>query len=209
MAKGCKWYKKGKMSELTIVSEPSNSESSSEAPEIQIGDSVPFEWEAQEWPDFDDPQEHEQFDLWPEENIDRDEFRLLPQEQFQSLPQDQEENEARAGPGPNMQANQASQVSENTSNSHRALDDEDDTRFVMEHPTAGAVLQRNPPPPPPATSAQDADGDIAMDSDSEEKSPFSPFHSELDWKIAEWAIKDGPGHKAFDRLLSIPGVSDF
>ncbi|KAJ7743424.1 hypothetical protein B0H14DRAFT_2308748, partial [Mycena olivaceomarginata] len=35
---------------------------------------------------------------------------------------------------------------------------------------------------------------------------FAPFASELDWMIAEWVIKDGPGHKAFDRLLDIPGV---
>ena len=36
---------------------------------------------------------------------------------------------------------------------------------------------------------------------------FYPFNSELDWKIAQWAIKDGPGKNAFDRLLKIPGVS--
>ncbi|CAA7267865.1 unnamed protein product [Cyclocybe aegerita] len=34
----------------------------------------------------------------------------------------------------------------------------------------------------------------------------SPFTSELDWKIAQWAIKDSPGHNAFDCLLKIPGV---
>ncbi|KAJ6540166.1 hypothetical protein DFH09DRAFT_1249545 [Mycena vulgaris] len=37
---------------------------------------------------------------------------------------------------------------------------------------------------------------------------FAPFASELDWRIAEWVIKDGPGHKAFDRLLAIPGVRE-
>ena len=80
----------------------------------------------------------------------------------------------------------------------------------MEHPTAGAVLERNPnsQPPPPATSyTLDSDGDTAMADDSMTKNTFFPFNSELDWKVAEWAIKDGPGHKAFDQLLSIPGVS--
>ena len=35
---------------------------------------------------------------------------------------------------------------------------------------------------------------------------FHPFHSELDWNIAQWVVKDGPGNNAFDRLLKIPGV---
>ncbi|KAF8165815.1 hypothetical protein B0H34DRAFT_794159 [Crassisporium funariophilum] len=35
---------------------------------------------------------------------------------------------------------------------------------------------------------------------------FFPFLLELDWKVAQWAVKDGPGHSAFDRLLEIPGV---
>jgi len=28
----------------------------------------------------------------------------------------------------------------------------------------------------------------------------------MEWRIAHWAVKDGIGHKSFDRLLSIPGV---
>ncbi|KAF8868438.1 hypothetical protein CPB84DRAFT_1819214 [Gymnopilus junonius] len=35
---------------------------------------------------------------------------------------------------------------------------------------------------------------------------FAPFASELDWRVAQWAVKDGPGHNAFNRLLEIPGV---
>ena len=37
--------------------------------------------------------------------------------------------------------------------------------------------------------------------------PYAPFSSEMDWMIAQWAVKDAPGHKAFDRFLEIPGVS--
>ncbi|KAJ3966048.1 hypothetical protein EV361DRAFT_872717 [Lentinula raphanica] len=37
---------------------------------------------------------------------------------------------------------------------------------------------------------------------------FAPFASEMDWRIAEWVVKDGIGHKSLDRLLSIPGVTD-
>lgn len=43
--------------------------------------------------------------------------------------------------------------------------------------------------------------------EEETQNPFSPFTSELDWKIGRWSVKDGPGHNAFDRLLQIPGVS--
>ncbi|KAF8880698.1 hypothetical protein CPB84DRAFT_1817310 [Gymnopilus junonius] len=37
---------------------------------------------------------------------------------------------------------------------------------------------------------------------------FVPFNSELDWRFAEWAVKDGPGQKAIDHLLTIPGVQE-
>ncbi|KAE9382526.1 hypothetical protein BT96DRAFT_1055474, partial [Gymnopus androsaceus JB14] len=36
---------------------------------------------------------------------------------------------------------------------------------------------------------------------------FAPFASEMDWRIVEWVVKDGIGHKSFDRLLDIPGVA--
>ncbi|KAJ7307753.1 hypothetical protein DFH08DRAFT_927418 [Mycena albidolilacea] len=55
--------------------------------------------------------------------------------------------------------------------------------------------------------AIDPDGDIDMEV-SDSSNGFAPFASELDWRIAEWVIKNGPGHKAFDRLLNIPGVRD-
>ncbi|KAF8958087.1 hypothetical protein BDZ97DRAFT_1668977 [Flammula alnicola] len=43
-------------------------------------------------------------------------------------------------------------------------------------------------------------------SEGGELNPFAPFSSELDWRVAQWAVKDGPGHNAFNRLLEIPGV---
>ena len=36
--------------------------------------------------------------------------------------------------------------------------------------------------------------------------PFLPFKSEVDWRVAKWFIKDGPGISANDRLLEIPKV---
>ncbi|KAF8906945.1 hypothetical protein CPB84DRAFT_1632244, partial [Gymnopilus junonius] len=37
---------------------------------------------------------------------------------------------------------------------------------------------------------------------------YMPFSSELDWRFAEWAVKDGPGQNATDRLLSVPGIRE-
>ena len=38
---------------------------------------------------------------------------------------------------------------------------------------------------------------------------FSPFASELDWRVARWAVQEGVGHKLLDQLLAIPRASDF
>ena len=43
----------------------------------------------------------------------------------------------------------------------------------------------------------------------QDSNPYMPFASELDWRIAQWAVKDGPGQNAFDRLLKIPGVCSY
>jgi hypothetical protein len=51
------------------------------------------------------------------------------------------------------------------------------------------------------------DEDIDMDGASGDKTDYAPFASEMDWRIANWVVKDGPGHGAFDRLLAIPDVS--
>ncbi|KAG1766583.1 hypothetical protein EDD22DRAFT_950509 [Suillus occidentalis] len=37
---------------------------------------------------------------------------------------------------------------------------------------------------------------------------FAPFTSELDWRVACWAIQDGIEHKSFDRLMTISGVAE-
>ena len=69
------------------------------------------------------------------------------------------------------------------------------------HPTAGKIL-------PPLSSEQqekDSDGDILM-KNGQASGPFSSFSSELDWKIAEWAVKDSIGHTSLDHLLAIPEV---
>jgi hypothetical protein len=53
---------------------------------------------------------------------------------------------------------------------------------------------------------KDRDGDVEMGDSTSSNNSFYPFASELDWRIANWVIKDSPGNNAFDRLLAIPGV---
>src|SRR6266545_2709161 len=105
-----------------------------------------------------------------------------------------------AGPGPQTAANRLRRAA-------LILDDEIDERITITHPNAG-VVRRKESPPSFRFEENDEDGDVEMEGpDQLPLSPFRPFNSELDWKIAQWAIKDGPGQNAFDRFLSVPGVS--
>ena len=54
---------------------------------------------------------------------------------------------------------------------------------------------------------EDADGDRVMDDTPLLEQKFALFASELDWRVARWAVQEGVGHKSLDRLLAIPGVS--
>ena len=93
----------------------------------------------------------------------------------------------------------------------RALYEEDDQQVVEVDKTAGKVIGQD-------QKLFDKWNQIFghgtrkeslnMDVDEEpgaKPNPYAPFTSELDWRIARWAVRDNPGHKAFDRLLSIPG----
>jgi hypothetical protein len=126
-----------------------------------------------------------------------------------------------AGPGP---SSAATSVSASTSTKLRStsisIDSgiESDERIVVEHPTAGtaikmgkslhdkwkALFAKDIP------GHKDIDGDTIMEGSSSQgqgSNLFAPFASELDWRVAAWAIKDGIRHKSFDRQLEIPGVS--
>lgn len=85
------------------------------------------------------------------------------------------------------------------------LEDDDDQRVVQIDEEAGRIYRHDPPPRP---CQVDKDGDSLMDNNGE-PNPFFPFASELDWRVAQWTVKDGPGHNALNRLLEIPGVNKF
>ncbi|KAJ7864143.1 hypothetical protein B0H14DRAFT_2174243, partial [Mycena olivaceomarginata] len=91
------------------------------------------------------------------------------------------------------------------------LSDEEDEQVVEVHPTAGKVIRMSDDLYAKWAHSfglePDRDGDIHMGG-PDAPNGFAPFASELDWSIAQWVVKDGPGHKAFDRLLDIPGVCE-
>ncbi|KAJ7454109.1 hypothetical protein FB451DRAFT_1518446, partial [Mycena latifolia] len=125
---------------------------------------------------------------------------------FQFIPADP----TAAGPSLGPQLNQAGPSSApQTTPQTRHLSDDDEGCFIESHPTAGRVIRMNDNLHAKWKRsfglALDPDGDVEM-GDPDSLNLFAPFASELDWRIAEWVIKDGPGHKAFDRLLEIPGV---
>jgi hypothetical protein len=110
-----------------------------------------------------------------------------------------------AGPGPSTatSTSQRQQI-------YRALDDEDDSQVEDNFIGAGRVIRMNEMLhekwKKKFGNYEDKDGDMEMEDPTSPHNSFYPFASELDWCIANWVIKDGPGNNAFDRLLAIPGV---
>jgi hypothetical protein len=106
-----------------------------------------------------------------------------------------------AGPGPNM--------SFYYQNCHLILNDDTDTHIEDGDPNAGKMIRMDSTlhelwKKRFGSADMDNDGDVNME--ERDTNPFAPFASELDWRIANWVVKEDPGHKAFNRLLFIPGV---
>ncbi|KIK78153.1 hypothetical protein PAXRUDRAFT_85434, partial [Paxillus rubicundulus Ve08.2h10] len=55
---------------------------------------------------------------------------------------------------------------------------------------------------------EDIEMENGTDAGNQESRWYSPFASELDWRIAQWAIEEGMGQNSLTRLLEIPGVVD-
>jgi hypothetical protein len=86
-------------------------------------DDLDYSWNDSNWLNPSDDEEGGDGDVAADEEVGRDEFILLPQ----------------AGPGPQTQEQRSQRTRKMQS---RVLDDEDDTRVVLEHPTAGTILSR-------------------------------------------------------------------
>ena len=132
------------------------------------------------------------------------EFHFIPREHHSltSNPSD-----GQAGPGPQTAANHICQAVEGGKCLHQPLilDDDDDERVTIVNEDAGKVRRKVDPPSLQPPQRSDQHGDVSM----EPSSNFYPFNSELDWRVAQWAVQDSPGQNALDHLLSIPGVRLF
>jgi len=132
---------------------------------------------------------------------------------------DQEEIEVEigaAGPGPSTQASRARQKT-----LRRTLEEEDDTRVRDTFDHAARVIRIQPSLHDRwkklfSSEAEDVEATQDYSSVGDGVNPFAPsasgvnlfasFASEMDWRVARWAVQEGIGHGSFDRLLSIPGV---
>jgi hypothetical protein len=187
-ARSCSWYKKGKLKELSMPGQFEEVVLSQDVPLLE--DDFLHATDSDEAAD-DNIEPHEVMDDFHEQI-----FELIPAEGFDL-----------DAPSPSLPRPRR------TSNS-LAPEDEDDDRLVVEHPTAGRHIRIVPTLHErwkklfggSMESEEDERVDSDVDMDDEQEDKFSPFASELDWRIAKWAVQEGIGHKSFDRLMSIPGV---
>ena len=143
-------------------------------------------------------------DKWDEE--DRDLFHFVEN----PIEEDEEMVEiGQAGPGPSTRDHRRSQAQTKKFRIH-VLDEDDDSRFEVVNDSAGKVIKMDA-----SIHArwQALSGNDTMDVD-QHRSPsssgdnmYAPFASELEWRVAKWAVMDGIGNNSLDRLLAIPGVS--
>lgn len=115
-----------------------------------------------------------------------------------------------AGPGPSTQAHRDRMADRQLGARIRSLDDGDLSMFEVEHRSGGAVIRMDDSLHTRWRVAHNLPVDVPMDGSSPPLSNlFAPFASELDWRIAEWVVKDNIGHNSFNCLLQIPGVCLF
>lgn len=200
-SRSCSWYAKGKLRDLgldddeDIFSFPASPLAEAEA-EAESGLD-----DLGKGPEEDDGLGN--YDPEQDSNLDDMDFGPYEYEMDFLYPNFESPDIGVAGPGPQTAANQILQGAERMR--HPVLDDEDDSRVIEVDEDAGRIYRHDEPP---RHFQVDEDGDSLMDNEGE-PNPFFPFASELDWRVAQWAVKDGPGHNAFNRLLAIPGVSKF
>lgn len=187
LARTCSWYHKGKRRQQDARDLTSNVAMEVDSPEFQSdGYEDIFHTITQ-------PEHNKQDEQSPEEVMDE-----LDDEFFQFIPA----NSAYDGV-----TNSRTQPSASTSGSSRVhsalvLDDDEDSRIIDIHLTAGQVIHVNEGLKQrwlQTFGSEDRSGSSSGDR-------WKPFASELDWRVACWAVKEGVGYKSLDRLLSIPGV---
>lgn len=90
---------------------------------------------------------------------------------------------------------------------------EEDNRVTEWHPHAGKVIHIDQNLHAKwrqqfgLTEDEDDMEKNGIEMEEEDSCLFYPFALRLDWEVVCWVVQEGIGHKAFDRLLAIPGVS--
>ena len=197
MAKSCSHYGKGKRKQISLGFE------CSEIGQMDITSSLPGV--SQE--DLARLQEDEDED--PQDVIQQLLYER-PHDLFHFV---DDVGEGEAGPGPSTTSRQRHQRI-----TDRLLNEEADMRFEVIEEDAGKIIRMDNHfhqrwhklfSNGDGTGNEDKDGDSVMAEPigGGSVNPYTPFGSELDWRIARWIIKDNVGHKSLDRLLAIPGVS--
>lgn len=207
-AVSCKWWKLGKLRELN-GEEGEGPEGEGVENDDNMDDVVDLEGMGGGWDqrggqdeDMDREEEEEEWDpgevMEDIEGEEGDLFHFIP------LVPTREVGIGEAGPGPSTVAAAAAK------SGSRFLSDDDDARVEEIHPTAGKrVIRMDQDLHNRWLALFGNDGDRNRNDNEGMTTPangFAPFASELDWRVAHWAVRDGPGNNAFDRLLAIPGV---
>jgi hypothetical protein len=223
MAKKCAWYQKGKRTDMYEELSADDHDIFEDLPTTFLHE------ESASQEDDDNPgdgamyAEGDDMDVEGDERFDADFYALGlddVEEVYHLIPIPDPPVEIGApGPGPSTLASSssrsrsASQSSSSSSSrpsrSTSITIDGNEERIIEEHPTAGKVIRMDDNLHEQwrrQFGGKDLDGDIPMDDSNIEGNRFAPFASELDWRVASWAVQDDIGHKSFDRLLSIPGV---
>lgn len=114
-----------------------------------------------------------------------------------------------AGPGPSTQARRDTLANRQLGAKVRTFDAEDLKMDEVEHPTGGARIRMDESLYERWRVSHDFLNDLPMDGTDTQANIYAPFASEMDWRIADWVVKDNIGHNLLNRLLGIPGVSLF
>lgn len=204
MASSCKWYRLGKLPE-TLASQPDSEDLNnvdpihynSEAPLYTGSEAV--ELEVLDDEDFGPAPFAEFYEQQPAE------YSFLQREAHNPM--------GEAGPGPSAMAHAAEVNRRKLQIPTFDEEDEQETGFAVEFGSAAAIIRMDPTMHEKwqqayGTWQTDDNGDFPM-ADSTAYSAnalWTPFASELDWRVARWAVEENVGQGIVDRLLEIPGV---
>jgi len=110
------------------------------------------------------------------------------------------ELEGGQGPGPSTQAYRESLIDQQLGSKPRDFDREVDTLYEEEQVEIGNAIRFDAGLRSRWEAIHGGTASAGMDN------TYTPFASEMDWRIADWVVKEGIGNNTFNRLCEIPGV---